>query len=31
VRADGTVVRVEGPGAVKPDDLRGWIDQDLLS
>jgi len=31
VKADGTVVRVAGPGAVKPDDLRRWIDQDLLS
>ena len=31
VRADGTVARVTGPGAVAPDDLQRWIDQDLSS
>ena len=31
VRADGTVARVGGPGAIDPDTLRRWIDQDLLS
>jgi cytochrome c biogenesis protein CcmG, thiol:disulfide interchange protein DsbE len=31
VGADGTVVRIAGPGAVKADDLRRWIDQDLLA
>jgi thiol-disulfide isomerase/thioredoxin len=31
VKADGTIVRVAGPGAIRADDLRRWIDQDLLS
>ena len=31
VRADGTIARVSGPGAIDPGDLRRWIDQDLLS
>jgi thiol-disulfide isomerase/thioredoxin len=31
VRADGTIARVSGPGAIDPDDLRRSIDQDLLS
>jgi len=31
VRSDGTIVRVRFNGAVNTDDLRRWIDQDLLS
>jgi len=31
VRGDGTVARVSGPGAVDPDKLEHWINEDLLS
>lgn len=31
VRSDGTIARVRFNGMVDPDDLRHWIDQDLLS
>jgi len=31
VRGDGTVARVSGPGAVDPDKLERWINEDLLS
>jgi thiol-disulfide isomerase/thioredoxin len=31
VKGDGTVARVSGPGAVDPDKLERWINEDLLS
>jgi len=31
VKGDGTVARVSGPGAVDPDQLDRWINEDLLS
>jgi len=31
VKGDGTVARVSGPGAIDPDKLKRWINEDLLS
>ena len=31
VRADGTIARIKYDGAIDPEELRRWIDEDLLS